>query len=101
MHSITQEELLQYMYSETSIEKTAAIKAALQEDWNLREQYEVLVSAQQSLECATLIDCLKKFRWPTSPRALAGRPPGSMLCGLELDFHGHHRGNGRAQDFSR
>ncbi|MBL0356174.1 MAG: hypothetical protein IPP72_04495 [Chitinophagaceae bacterium] len=54
MHSITQEELLQYMYAETSIEKTAAIKAALQTDWNLREQYEVLVSAQQNLEKVTL-----------------------------------------------
>lgn len=54
MHSITQEELLQYMYAETSIEKTASIKAALQSDWDLREQYEVLVSAQQSLEKVTL-----------------------------------------------
>ena len=42
------------MYGETSIEKTAAIKVALQTDWNLREQYEVLASAQQSLENVTL-----------------------------------------------
>jgi len=54
MHSFTQEELLQYMYSETSNEKTAAIKAALETDWNLREQYEVLTSAKQSLEIITL-----------------------------------------------
>jgi hypothetical protein len=54
MHSITQEELLQYMYGESSIEKTVAIKAALQTDWNLREQYELLVAAQQNLEKITL-----------------------------------------------
>ncbi len=54
MHSITQEDLLQYLYSETSIDKTAAIKAALETDWNLREQYEVLTSAHQSLEKVTL-----------------------------------------------
>ncbi len=54
MHSITQEDLLQYLYSETSIEKTATIKAALKTDWNLREQYEVLTSAQQGLEKVTL-----------------------------------------------
>jgi hypothetical protein len=54
MQSITQEELLQYMYGETSNEKTAAIKDALQTDWNLREQYQALVSGQQSLEKITL-----------------------------------------------
>ena len=54
MHSFTQEDLLQYMYSETSNEKTAAIKVALETDWNLREQYEVLTSANQSLEKITL-----------------------------------------------
>ncbi len=54
MHSITQEELLQYMYGETSIEKTVAIKAALQTDWSLREQYNLLVAAQQNLEKVTL-----------------------------------------------
>ncbi len=54
MHSFTQEDLLQYMYSETSNEKTAAIKVALETDWNLREQYEVLTQARQSLEKVTL-----------------------------------------------
>lgn len=54
MHSITQEELLQYMYGETSIEKTVAIQAALQTDWSLREQYNLLVAAQQNLEKVTL-----------------------------------------------
>ena len=50
MHSFTQEDLVQYLYGETSIQKTAAIKVALETDWNLREQFEVLSSAHQSLE---------------------------------------------------
>lgn len=54
MHSFTQEELLQYLYNETSTEKTAAIKAALLNDWNLREKMEMLTSAQQNLEVIKL-----------------------------------------------
>ncbi len=54
MHSFTQEDLIQFMYKETSNEKTTAIKAALEMDWNLREQYNLLASAQQSLEKITL-----------------------------------------------
>ena len=50
MQSITQEDLLQYIYGETTNEQTAAIRAALQADWNLNEQYQALVSAKQSLE---------------------------------------------------
>ena len=54
MHSFTQEELLQYLYSETSIEKTAAIKAALLNDWSLREKFDLLKAAQQKLEVIKL-----------------------------------------------
>lgn len=54
MHSFTQEDLLQYLYNETSIEKTAAIKAALLNDWNLREKFDLLTSAQQNLEVIKL-----------------------------------------------
>ncbi len=54
MHSITQEELVQYMYGEASTEKTILIRSALQSDWNLKEQYEALVAAQQNLEKITL-----------------------------------------------
>lgn len=50
MHSFTQEELLQYLYKETSTEKTAAIKAALLNDWDLREKFDLLKYAQQNLE---------------------------------------------------
>ena len=50
MQSITQEELLLYIYGEASTEQTATIKAALESDWNLNEQYQALVSAKESLE---------------------------------------------------
>ncbi|MES2850178.1 MAG: hypothetical protein V4685_14060 [Bacteroidota bacterium] len=49
MQSITQEDLLQYIYGETSTEKTVAIKAALETDWNLNEQYKEMVAAKESL----------------------------------------------------
>lgn len=50
----TPEELVQYLYNETSPEKTAAIEAALQEDWTLREKLEVLKSSRKTLN--TLVE---------------------------------------------
>ena len=46
--------MLQYLYKETSIEKTAAIKAALETDWSLREKFEVLSSGSEKLEAIKL-----------------------------------------------
>ena len=37
MIKFTPEELVRYLYHETSEQKSASIKAALQTDWNLRE----------------------------------------------------------------
>ena len=54
MHSFTPEDLLQYLYKETSIEKTAAIKAALESDWSLREKFEVISTGSKRLEKITL-----------------------------------------------
>ena len=54
MHSFTPEDLLQYLYSETSTEKTAAIKAALESDWSLREKFEVISTGSKRLEKITL-----------------------------------------------
>jgi hypothetical protein len=50
MHSFTPEDLLQYLYKETSIEKTAAIKAALESDWSLREKFEVISTGAKKLD---------------------------------------------------
>lgn len=46
----TPEELIQYLYKETSPEKTAAIESALQDDWTLREKLEVLSTSVLSLD---------------------------------------------------
>ena len=54
MHSFKQEDLLLYIYGETSNEQTKAISLALEADWDLREKYNELVAAQQGLEPVSL-----------------------------------------------
>ena len=49
MHNFTPEDLLLYLYNETSPAQTADIKAALETDWSLREKFEALTSAQKKL----------------------------------------------------
>ena len=49
MIKISPEELVRYLYNETSEQKTAKIKAALQTDWNLRDTYEKLVISHKNL----------------------------------------------------
>ena len=49
MRIFTQEDLVQYLYNETSPKKTASIKAALENDFALRENYKVIMSAQERL----------------------------------------------------
>ena len=50
MYSFTSEDLIQYIYNETSIQKTAAIKAALETDWILKESYDEIILAQSALK---------------------------------------------------
>ena len=50
MHNFTSEDLLQYLYGETSTAKTAAIKNALQHDWSLKEKMELLKSSKSELD---------------------------------------------------
>ena len=50
MHNFTPEDLLQYLYKETSPAQTAEIKAALENDWSLREKFEEITAAQSQLE---------------------------------------------------
>jgi len=50
MHNFTPEDLLRYLYNETSPAQAAEIKAALESDWSLREKFEVITSAQKRLE---------------------------------------------------
>ena len=53
MPSFTPEDLLLYLYKETSPEKTAAVEEALKSDWTLREKLEVLRSSMQRLDKIT------------------------------------------------
>jgi hypothetical protein len=50
MTKFTPEDLVLYLYRETSVQKTAAIQAALNIDWNLRESFEQIVAGQKNLE---------------------------------------------------
>lgn len=49
MNNYSPEDLLLYLYNETSAEATAAIDAALEKDWTLREKLAVLKASQQRL----------------------------------------------------
>ncbi len=49
MHSFMQEDLLSYIYGETSPDQSNAIKAALETDWILMEKYQELISAKNEL----------------------------------------------------
>jgi len=53
MTNFTPEDLLLYLYNETSIKQTAAIEAALQKDWTLREKLTVLKASMQRLDKIT------------------------------------------------
>lgn len=46
----TPEELVQYLYNETSPKRTAEIEEALQHDWSLREKLETLQHTSQALD---------------------------------------------------
>ena len=54
MHNFTPEDLLLYLYNETSPAQTAAIKAALENDWSLREKMEELTTSQKQLSVIKL-----------------------------------------------
>lgn len=46
----TPEELIQYLYKETSPARTAQIEEVLQHDWTLREKLEVLKNTLQAMD---------------------------------------------------
>lgn len=50
MTNFTPEDLLLYLYNETSPRQTAAIEKALKKDWTLREKLEVLKASMQKLD---------------------------------------------------
>ena len=50
MTLFTPEDLLRYLYKESSLELTVAIEAALKEDWMLREKLQVLQLSADGLD---------------------------------------------------
>ena len=50
MNNFTPEDLLLYLYEETSAETTAAIEKALESDWTLREKLAVLKASKKRLD---------------------------------------------------
>lgn len=50
MTNFTPEDLLLYLYKESSVEQTAAIEVALEKDWTLREKLTVLKASMQRLD---------------------------------------------------
>ena len=50
MTNFTPEDLLLYLYRETSLDQTEAIEEALKKDWTLREKLEVLKTSMQRLD---------------------------------------------------
>jgi len=61
MYSFTSDDLLQYIYGETSTAKTAAIKAALQNDWSLNEKLELLMTSKKELEAVSFSPSAKSI----------------------------------------
>lgn len=55
MHNFTTEDLLQYLYNETSAEKTSAIKLALETDWSLLEKMDILKASHNELNSVKLM----------------------------------------------
>jgi hypothetical protein len=54
MTLFTPEDLLLYLYKESSPELTVAIETALKEDWMLREKLQVLQSSAEGLDKVTV-----------------------------------------------
>lgn len=54
MHNFTPEELLLYLYKETSTEQTVAIEDELKKNWALREKLSVIKTAMERLDNITV-----------------------------------------------
>ncbi len=50
MPHYTTEELIQYVYQETTVEQTQAIEKALENDWDMKEKIAALKESMQQLD---------------------------------------------------
>jgi hypothetical protein len=54
MHNYSPEDLILYLYKETTPEATASIENALKEDWTLREKLAVIKTSMERLNAITV-----------------------------------------------
>lgn len=54
MHHFTPEDLLLYLYNESSPEQAAAIEEASEQDWTVREKLAVMKTAMERLDNLTV-----------------------------------------------
>jgi len=54
MNNYSPEDLILYLYKETSLQTTAAIEKALEEDWTLREKLAVIKTSMERLNSITV-----------------------------------------------
>lgn len=54
MQLFTQEDLLQYVYGETTPEIASAITEAIQNDWQLKEEYQQIMLVRSQLDTVRL-----------------------------------------------
>jgi hypothetical protein len=54
MHNYSPEDLILYLYKETSAETTADIEEALKNDWTLREKLAVIKTSMERLDAITV-----------------------------------------------
>ena len=60
MHNFTTEDLIQFLYKETSPDVTAAIQTALISDWSLREQFDILKASHAELDTVKMLSPRKR-----------------------------------------
>jgi hypothetical protein len=76
MTLFTPEDLLLYLYKESSPELTVAIESALKEDWMLREKLQVLQGSAEGLDKVTIAPRMEvvlrvmNYARETSPESL-------------------------------
>jgi hypothetical protein len=81
MNNFTTEDMIRFLYNELSPEETARLVAALEEDWTLKEKFDVLKSSMNSLDSLHFsprkksIDAILQYAEDTAPaeRSLSTR----------------------------
>ena len=71
--TVTQDQLIRFIYGETGTEESKEISATLRTDWELMEQYEMLLDTQRQLDSARVspsqqvVDRIKRYSESTAP----------------------------------